>query len=228
MQVKRCSKCDLLKDLKEFAVRKRSKDGYQVWCKKCMKGYRTTPKARASRKAYDTAYNRSDRHKAACKSYCESERGKAVVKEYNRSPEWKAYDKKRNPTEKRRATFRKSSRKYRASSKRKVVLQRYDQSERGKICRRLKGVRRRIRKVDVFMEKVSEKEIYLRDGGICQICKKRVSNKLRYPHPMSLSLDHIIPLAKSGTHESRNIQLVHLRCNLSKGDRAANDQLRMC
>jgi 5-methylcytosine-specific restriction endonuclease McrA len=67
----------------------------------------------------------------------------------------------------------------------------------------------------------------MRDNGICQICGKKIATKQRAPHPYSASLDHIIPLAKGGTHEPKNVRLVHFICNSLKGDRTSvyGDQL---
>ena len=78
---------------------------------------------------------------------------------------------------------------------------------------------RRSRKFGVEYEYIDIYNIYIRDKWICGICGKKVNKKLKYPHPMSPSLDHIIPLSKGGTHTRDNVQLSHLRCNLSKGDR---------
>ena len=68
------------------------------------------------------------------------------------------------------------------------------------------------------VESISEKEVYLRDGWICQHCKKRVDKRVKFPDLMSLSLDHIVPLSKGGSHTYANVQLVHLSCNKSKKD----------
>lgn len=62
--------------------------------------------------------------------------------------------------------------------------------------------------------------IYKRDRWKCGICGLRVNVKLKHPHPYSPSLDHIVPLSKGGSHTPENVQLAHLRCNLSKGNRA--------
>lgn len=70
-------------------------------------------------------------------------------------------------------------------------------------------------------------EIYLRDQGICQLCKTRVPRSAVLPHPKAATLDHIVPLSKGGTHDAINIQLAHSRCNTSKGNRPHQDQLRM-
>lgn len=66
------------------------------------------------------------------------------------------------------------------------------------------------------VEPINEKKVYLRDGWICQHCKKRVNKKFSWPHPMCASLDHITPLNKGGTHTHDNVQLAHLGCNLRK------------
>jgi 5-methylcytosine-specific restriction endonuclease McrA len=55
-------------------------------------------------------------------------------------------------------------------------------------------------------------KVFRRDIGVCQICKAWVK-------PRHASLDHIKPVSKGGTHTWDNIQLVHLVCNLRKGDR---------
>lgn len=79
--------------------------------------------------------------------------------------------------------------------------------------------RRRTRKKNAFVQKVNRKEVFERDGWICQYCGEPVDPNLNGRHPMMASLDHIIPISKGGTHEPRNVQLVHFRCNCKKGDK---------
>lgn len=62
-------------------------------------------------------------------------------------------------------------------------------------------------------EKVYRSRIFKRDGWVCQLCHRKVDKALKWPHPMSPSIDHIIPAAAGGTHEPRNVQLAHLICN---------------
>lgn len=56
--------------------------------------------------------------------------------------------------------------------------------------------------------------------NICGICGQPVDKKLRYPHPMSPCIDHIIPLDRSG-HPSdiNNLQLAHWKCNRAKANK---------
>ena len=76
--------------------------------------------------------------------------------------------------------------------------------------------KRRALEQKASFEPINEKKLYLRDGWMCQICKKRVDKRFKYPNPMCASMDHIVPLSKGGTHTYANIQLAHLSCNLIK------------
>ena len=55
---------------------------------------------------------------------------------------------------------------------------------------------------------------------VCGICGKAVEFGLKYPHPLSACIDHIIPVAKGG-HPSDidNLQLAHWTCNRQKSDK---------
>ena len=55
---------------------------------------------------------------------------------------------------------------------------------------------------------------------VCGICGRPVDFSLKYPHPLSPTVDHIIPLAKGG-HPSDidNLQLAHRCCNRQKSDK---------
>ncbi len=69
-----------------------------------------------------------------------------------------------------------------------------------------------------IVKPVDRLEIFKRDNWICQICGKKVDPKLRHPHALSASLDHILPIANGGTHEPRNCQLAHFICNSKKSN----------
>ena len=55
---------------------------------------------------------------------------------------------------------------------------------------------------------------------ICGICGQPVDKTLKYPHPLSPTVDHIIPVSKGG-HPSDldNLQLAHRACNRQKSDK---------
>ena len=87
--------------------------------------------------------------------------------------------------------------------------------------------RRRALKRDAFVENVNRRHVFERDGWRCQLCRRMVDRSKSVPHPKAPTLDHIIPLAQGGTHEPKNVQLACFLCNSIKGDRLANDQLRL-
>ncbi len=65
----------------------------------------------------------------------------------------------------------------------------------------------------------NKKKIYATQR-VCGICGKTIDFKLKYPHPLSPCIDHIIPLARGG-HPSdiSNLQLAHWTCNRQKSDK---------
>ncbi|MBQ9031853.1 MAG: HNH endonuclease [Parasporobacterium sp.] len=64
------------------------------------------------------------------------------------------------------------------------------------------------------------KKIIFQMQNICGICGLPVDMSLKYPDPMSRTVDHIIPIDKGG-HPSdlSNLQLAHRYCNRQKGAR---------
>lgn len=93
------------------------------------------------------------------------------------------------------------------------------------------AARRKTRKrlEGVEWEHYTPAEIAERDGWRCQLCRKPVNRRKRWPDPMCASIDHIVPITKGGTDVRANVQLAHLRCNISKGNRVRPDgeQLRL-
>jgi len=57
----------------------------------------------------------------------------------------------------------------------------------------------------------------LRDGGICHICKGIVDWEASPLSNRYGSIDHVVPLAKGGTHTWDNVKLAHRLCNSRKG-----------
>lgn len=83
------------------------------------------------------------------------------------------------------------------------------------------NTQRRIRTSEAT-ENFKRIDIYERDKWICQLCKTAVNPKLTFPNPACASLDHIIPLSRGGSHQTKNVQLAHLRCNTSRGNKVPN------
>ncbi|MEI9479555.1 MAG: HNH endonuclease [Deltaproteobacteria bacterium] len=69
--------------------------------------------------------------------------------------------------------------------------------------------------------------IFERDKWVCQICHKKINPKLKYPHPMSATIDHIIPSSLGGMGTGENLQAAHWICNSRKRTKAVGCQLRV-
>lgn len=95
---------------------------------------------------------------------------------------------------------------------------------------RIKETRRRkkLRENGKVNYKINIYKLMRKDKNICQICGKAV-NKEDYHYnedghfvagPEYPSIDHIIPVAKGGTHTWDNVQLAHRHCNSIKNDKS--------
>lgn len=67
------------------------------------------------------------------------------------------------------------------------------------------------------------KRIIFKTQNTCGICGKPVDFNLKYPDPLSATVDHIVPVAKGGhPSELANLQLAHFTCNRQKSDKLFN------
>jgi len=80
--------------------------------------------------------------------------------------------------------------------------------------------RRRMRIVQASgTESFSPLDVHTRDKWTCQLCHLPIDPSNAWPHSMSPSVDHIIPLSRGGAHALSNVQSAHLGCNSRKRDR---------
>lgn len=85
--------------------------------------------------------------------------------------------------------------------------------------RRSHHARRRARKFAVPYEDLSVTDVFERDGWVCWLCGDPIDRAAVSPHPLSASLDHVVPLSRGGHHVMSNVAAAHLRCNCIKKDR---------
>lgn len=81
------------------------------------------------------------------------------------------------------------------------------------MSKRQKVRRRGAQRLELF----TVEEICQRDAGICQLCNQPIDPTLSYQHPLSLTLDHVVPIVRGGVHSRDNVQLAHRSCNSKKG-----------
>lgn len=68
-------------------------------------------------------------------------------------------------------------------------------------------------------------DIFERDKWVCGICRKKIDRSLRYPHRMSATLDHVVPVIEGGIDSRANVRPAHLSCNSSRNHRGGGEQL---
>ena len=109
----------------------------------------------------------------------------------------------------------------------------FDREEMAVICARrkmreqVKSRTRRLRHAESW-DGITDEEILERDGWRCQIpgCKRRPIRKdLKYPHPRSKSVDHIIPLSLGGDDTAVNKRAAHLGCNMARSNKMGFEQI---
>lgn len=106
----------------------------------------------------------------------------------------------------------------------RATTQRWQANNPDKVAAGL--ARRAQRELDAYVEDVPLLEIAERDGWRCHLCRKKVDPKFKYPHPMSATRDHLIPISHGGLHEKRNVKLAHWDCNRRRHD-GGTAQLRL-
>lgn len=201
---KLCCRCKEIKPFSMFHKCSREKDGLQDKCKDC--------KREMAKQRYKL---NKEKILAVNKAYREAdpERTRRIRRNYkeNNRDKIKAYE-KANPDKVRAWKM-----KYIDANRDKHMLavEKYQKENREKVRDVCKRRRKYI--AGATKGKFSSFEIYERDKWICQICQQPVDKNLIFPHPMSKSIDHIIPISRGGSHEESNVQLAHLVCNKKAG-----------
>ncbi len=58
------------------------------------------------------------------------------------------------------------------------------------------------------------------ESYVCYLCGQGLDKGIRYPHPYSVSVDHVIPLSRGGDPlDPSGLRAVHKVCNEKKGSR---------
>lgn len=84
-----------------------------------------------------------------------------------------------------------------------------------------RNARRRARRYGGRIVPYDRAAIFERDGWMCAICGSAIDPRLRYPDPLSPSIDHDDLLVDGGDDAPWNVRASHLRCNLRRQARAA-------
>jgi len=207
---KRCPKCGQGKPLSEFNKNRSRPDGLQTYCRPCQRasGAASDAKHRDGRRAYYRANRAQIIARATAWNRANIERRREIVNAYNtrNRPRAHAYyiahrDTIKQHVQSWRETHRESYRKHRRDYRLRYP-EKHAEKQR----------RRNARKRGSVFERVDYAAILERDGSVCHICGREVASA-------DMSFDHVIPLARGGSHTADNIKVAHMLCNVRKGVR---------
>ena len=190
---KRCTKCGIEKPLNEFYPLKAGIGGRHSWCRIC-----------ANQDCKDRHLKNPEKKRESDRRY--RERNIERIREYDRN-------RVRDPIERKKAIDKWQSNN---PGRSREIKRKWEKNNPEKVMDHSR--RKRAKRKNAIIEKFPAQEIFERDQWVCQICHKRVNKKLKWPNPMSPSLDHIKPISKGGSHERKNTQLTHLGCNMKASD----------
>lgn len=205
----KCSKCKKLKRHSEFYL---SNGKPNSWCRTCKK--------QDHRKKYKPKSGYSDeiRNCLECnKKYSPGQRRKSIFCSRHCKDKYKGQQLK---------ILTLNSKKVRTCIACNTIIPKTARADKkycseecsSKLRGRTMNIERRIRTSEPIFH-FKRVNIYERDNWTCQLCLKGVNPNLVFPDPMCASLDHVIPLSRGGSHKSSNVQLAHLRCNTSRGNK---------
>jgi HNH endonuclease len=205
----RCSKCKKIKIYKDFYL---SKGQPNSWCKSCFKqDHRDKYKPKSG-------YSDEARNCLECNQrYSPSQRRKSIFCSRLCKDKYRRQQLKISSL---------NSKKVRACIACNIIIPKTARADKkycseecsSKLRGRTMNVERRIRTSEPVLH-FKRVDIYERDNWTCQLCLTSVNPNLAFPDPMCASLDHVIPLSRGGSHQSSNVQLAHLRCNTSRGNK---------
>ena len=96
----------------------------------------------------------------------------------------------------------------------------YRASTHAKSLRKRKAIKRQVE-----WEDFEDREIFERDGWVCQIGFHPVEPTVKYPDPGSATIDHHLPLSYGGGHTRRNVRLACLDHNVARGNKVSDEDL---
>ena len=83
----------------------------------------------------------------------------------------------------------------------------------------LRSGKRIARRLRMRCHKTLTDAVVARDGAICHLCTKPIDLTLSGHDLMGLTIDHVIPIARGGSHTLDNLKPAHRTCNARKSSR---------
>jgi len=227
-----CSKCKVPKELSQFAAHrsaKASKSGIRATCKSCDVEYNRIYRQKNREKVNATKRKWASKNKDKISNYDKGYREKNREKLILHSKQWYAANKdilsakakiyrvknrdKKAAIDKKwaaanRDKTRASSKRWRERNPEKAKLVRQNNEAKNPFRARLKQQKRR--------QRIKENGLFLVTQ---QDAKKLLSGSCFYCHKPSEHIDHVVPVARGGSHSIGNLVGACKKCNQSKGSK---------
>lgn len=179
--------------------------------------YANDPEKTAAKKAYSQRPEQLEKSRVRSAEYRgrpgSKERAREYMREYEKRESriaWKReWTSEYNSTEERKRRNRETSREFYQSEKGRKYHHEYARLPENRSRKAWHASNRRAGIRVVTTIDFSREEIAERDGNVCYMCGREVSTTNGH-------IDHLIPLAKGGTHEPNNVALSCAPCNHSK------------
>ena len=69
------------------------------------------------------------------------------------------------------------------------------------------------------LQKRARRRILDRDEWRCYLCQRPIPRGVEWPHPLSGTIDHVMPVSAGGSDDPSNLRAAHWHCNQEKADR---------
>lgn len=167
----------------------------------------------ANKREYMRAYAHKESRKAYMRTYLKEwrKKNKDKIKHYNEKWEMNNPEVYRISCKKKQKKYRDTHPEYRARATKRMIKWAKSNPEKHKINIRNVGHRYRARKYNTTVGSIDYSRILIDSCGICGICEKYLDSSIEY--------DHIIPIARGGSHTQDNLQATHALCNHKKSSR---------
>lgn len=202
---KRCSVCGEMRQRTDFGVDRSRKDGRSYYCKECIAVRKlATARARRAKRIQQLVESPSDTKR--CKGCGEVK----TVMEFTQNL-WVVGGREHRCRDCRRPVIRAASDKWRRENPEEWSLQNREH------VRRRKARERSASAAPVDLAKVLEEH-----GMVCHICGDPIT-ETRGTKPLSLTFDHVVPIARGGMHTEGNLRPAHHSCNSRKNARLMSE-----
>jgi len=204
MTNKTCNRCGEIKPLSEFYKNKGMRDGHLKQCKECSNAYFKKYRQENAESIREFQKKYAQKNAEKLRDYQKKYRQENAERLNESSKKWG----QENAEKKREA----NKRHYQENKARYRELQQKWQQENPE---RLKALscnsyaRRRARKVQNGIYKVTNKDLVRMYEKPCVFCGEHEN----------IQIDHVIPIAKGGVHGIGNLQTLCQSCNSKKSDK---------